>query len=205
MYCLGMLTFNPEGHVYFWNGKEVPSVSAILKSIGITRDYDRGFVDPFYKERGKFVHQAVEYHVKGTLDEDSIDQENVLPYLRGFQKFEREEHYVVNRTEIPLYSQKYRFAGAIDQCGEIIKHLDEGIVDLKVTEKSDKAADLQLCAYAHLYHENFGKWPSFRMVLELHGDQTAKPIYYETDPQIWGAVMDLYRWKTTRRKSHADA
>jgi hypothetical protein len=194
-----VLTFNPEGHIYFWNGKEVPSVSQILKSIGITRDFDR--VDPFYRERGTYVHKAVEFHIKNTLDEESIDHENVWPYLKAFQTFESTEGYCVKHTEIPLYSRKYGFAGTLDHLAEFEdrRFLGEGIADLKVTERSDKAADIQLCLYAELYYENYGKWPAFRMILELHGDKTAKPIFYTANPRkICNAIMRLYEWKITK-------
>lgn len=195
------LTFIEEGHKYLFNGEEVPSVSHILKTVGITRDFDR--VDPFYRERGKFVHQAVEFHVKHTLDEESLDQENVTPYLKAFQKFESGEGYLVRKTEVPLYSELYGFAGTIDHLAQFedCRISGEGIADIKVTEKSDKAADLQLCAYALLYHENYKRWPAFRMVLELHGDQTASPLFYKTDPKIWDAVMELYKWKKSRKGS----
>lgn len=192
-----MLTFNAEGHVYFWNGKEVPSVSQILKKIGITRDYEK--VDPFYRERGKFVHKAVEYHIKGTLDEQTLDQENILPYVQAFKNYETQTGYKVSHTEVPLYSKKMGFAGTIDHLSRLAAFATEGIVDIKVTESSDKAADLQLCAYSILYHENFGRWPAFRLVLELHGDKTTKIIPYRTNPKIWKAVMALWKWKTTRR------
>lgn len=197
-----MLTFNSEGHVYFWDGKEVPGVSQILKGIGITRDFDR--VDPFYRDRGIFVHKAVQFHIKKTLDEASVDPDNVLPYLKAFQSYESAGKYVPHGTEIPLYSQKYGFAGMIDQTGHLPEFREEGITDLKATEKSDKAADIQLCLYAVLYHENYGNWPAFRMVLELHGDQTATPIFYDSDPEeICGAVMTLWKWKSTKHKRTA--
>lgn len=198
-----MLTFNPEGHLYFWDGKVVPSVSEILKKIGITRDYVG--VDDFYRQRGTYVHQAVVFHVEHSLDEESVD-ENVTPYLRAFQKYESREGYCVRKTEVPLYSQKYGFAGTLDHLAEFkdSRFPGEGIADLKATEKFDKAADLQLCAYAVLYHENFGKWPAFRLVLELHGDETARPVFFDADPEIlWQAVMTLWEWKTTRQKRNA--
>lgn len=194
------LSFDAESHKYFVDSKEVPGVSHILKTIGITRDYTN--VDPFYRDRGRYVHQAVEFHVKHTLDLESVDKENVLPYLRAFQKYESDNGYMVSKTEVPLYSERLGFAGTLDHIAEFEDSgiLGEGIGDLKATESSDKAADLQLCGYAVLYHENFGRWPSFRMVLELHGDQTTKEIFYPTDPNIWESVMALYKWKTTRRK-----
>jgi len=197
-----VLSFDVENHKYYWNNKEVPSVSQILKKIGITRDYEQ--VDEYYRQRGVFVHQAIQYYVKGTLDEESLDGENVLPYVRAFQDYEQGNRYVARKTEVPLYSEKYGFAGTIDQIGCFdTKYETDGITDLKVTENSDKAADLQLCGYAVLYHENFGEWPAFRLALELHGDKTAKPIFYKTNPQkLWEAVMVLYHWKVTRRSKH---
>lgn len=196
-----MLRFEPEGHKYFWGDKEVPSVSQILKKIGITRDYDR--VDEYYRQRGTYVHQAIQFHVEHKLDEESVDKENILPYLRAFQAFESEAGYMVKKSEVPLYSEEYGFAGTIDQISEFEDsgYVGEGIADLKATANSDKAADLQLCLYAVLYHENYKRWPAFRMVLELHGDQTSSPIFYSTDPEkLTEAVMALWDWKKTRRE-----
>jgi hypothetical protein len=147
------------------------------------------------------IAQAVEFHIKNTLDEESIDHENVWPYLKAFQTFESTEGYCVKHTEIPLYSRKYGFAGTLDHLAEFEdrRFLGEGIADLKVTERSDKAADIQLCLYAELYYENYGKWPAFRMILELHGDKTAKPIFYTANPRkICNAIMRLYEWKITK-------
>lgn len=197
------LEFFEDGHIYKWNGTEVPSVSKILKTIGITRDYER--CDPYYRERGTLVHQAVHYHVKGTLDEESIDQENVLPYLDGFRRFEKAQPYAAYHSEVPLYSERFGFAGTIDQIGSLDGSLGLGITDLKVTESSDKAADLQLCLYANLFFEKFHYWPEFRMVLELHGDGTTRPIFYKTNPKIVKSLMEIWKWKTTRRSQSITA
>lgn len=193
-----MLLVDAETHTYRWNNKEVPSVTQILKAIGITRDYER--VDPYYKERGTLVHQAIHFYIRGTLDEGSVDERNVRPYLNAFKSFEKNEGYTPQASEIPLYSKKHKFAGTIDQLGTLAGCHGVGIIDLKATENSDKAADLQLCGYAQLFYENYGHWPAFRMALELHGDGSNKPIDYTTHPKIWAkSVMELYRWKITRR------
>lgn len=190
-----MLTFDAENHKYYWNGKEVPGVSHILKTTGITRDYER--VDNFYRERGIHVHKAIELYTKGTLDEDSLDTENVLPYFNAYLAFLKKYTYTPKHSELMLYSEEYNFAGTIDQYSALDSHL--GIGDFKVTENSDKAADIQMCGYAVLIKENFHQWPEFRMALELHGDETFDPLFYRTNPLIWKSVMDLYAWKVTRR------
>lgn len=74
-----------------------------------------------------------------------------------------------------------------------------GIIDYKVSENSDKAADLQLCGYANLVYDNFKEIPEFRMALELHGDGTYDTLFYKTPIRIWDSVMKIYRWKITRR------
>lgn len=194
-----MLRFEEENHKYFWNDQEVPSVSQVLKTVGLTRNYDG--VDAFYRDRGINVHKALHYYAKGSLDEDSLDPDHIAPYVRAFKKFEAEKKYTVLSTEVPLYSRALGFAGTIDQTAGFIPKEGIGITDLKVTENSDKAADLQLCAYAHLCFENYGWWPSFRLVLELHKDESYRPIYYKTDPKIWSSVMDVYNWKIARRSN----
>ncbi len=192
-----MLTFKEETHQYFWNDKEVPSVTQVIKAIGITRDYTQ--VDEFYRQRGLLAHQAIDFHVRGTLDESTVDPE-IAPYLAAFRGFEKARPYVPRETEIPLYSQEYGFAGTIDQLGTVDNEPGVGVTDLKITENSDKAADLQLAGYSILVAENYGYWPAFRMALELHGDGIAKPLFYHGSPKkLWEAVMTLWEWKQNRR------
>lgn len=197
-----MLSFNAEGHKYFWDGVEVPSVSQILKVLKVNRSYDG--VPDFYRLRGTSVHQAIDYYLRGTLDPDSLDPVEIAPFFRAFKNYEETKKYTVLSTEVALYSKKYGFAGTIDQTAGFLDQDGIGITDLKVTEQSDKAADLQLCAYAQLCFENYGWWPRFRLVLELHKDETTRPIFYKTDPTIWDAVMRLYSWKSTRRTNDAE-
>lgn len=66
-------TYNPEAHVYTLDGFPVPSVTDVLSAAGLTPDWDALRLDPFYLERGKAVHRAIELRLKGELEEGSVE------------------------------------------------------------------------------------------------------------------------------------
>ena len=77
------VTFEPEGHVYTWNGRRLPSITQILKAEGFI---DTSHYDEWSRDKGSMVHLACHYDLAGELDEDTLDDE-IRPYLAAFRKF----------------------------------------------------------------------------------------------------------------------
>lgn len=188
-----MLTFDSEKHQYAWDGKPVPGVSEILRVTGQAKDWKD--VPPFYRERGIVAHKCIELFLKGTLDEDSVD-EVVRPYLSQFKEWINQEKGAgLLLSEKPFYSERMMFAGTIDLI------CNQTIVDIKCSKKLDKDSEwqyqLQGAAYRTLIQENMDKDFPFRILL-LTGTGDAKVIPMFSPFSAWEHTIELYNIKTAR-------
>lgn len=105
------LTFDAEKHKYYRDGFEVPSVSSILRDTKRQPSYD-GF-NPFYAQKGSYVHRAIELEVAGKLDEATVD-ERVKPHLVAWRKFRYDFKPVIHATEAWVYHPYRNYAGTFD-------------------------------------------------------------------------------------------
>lgn len=176
-----MLNTDEEKHKYFWNGKEVPGVSAILKKVGLCRDYSK--IDPFYAMRGKAMHKCIELYLKGTLDETSIDP-ILAPYFSGFLAYWSKHKHKVVKIEEPLYSEEWKFAGTPDLLCEDI------LIDWKTSKDHDPVAELQGEGYKILV----GHPIKFRVV-QLPGNGNYEKFDYGDGIKYWDGIQKLYNWR----------
>lgn len=107
------VTFEPEGHIYTWQGRRLPSITQILKAEGFI---NTDWYDEWSRDKGSMVHLACHYEVFGELDEDSIDDE-IKPYLVAFRRFMSESGFKVERSEVPGVNTTYLYAGTPDLVG----------------------------------------------------------------------------------------
>lgn len=130
---MGNLTFQEDLHEYRLDGVTIPSVTQVLQVTGLS-DVSKIPAAVLYRASlfGKAVHKAIELYTKGTLDIESLDP-NLIPYLNGWKAFVDDFGYVSKGREHRFYHQTYRYAGTIDQIGEITKgrHIGEAIGDIK--------------------------------------------------------------------------
>jgi len=107
------VTFEPEGHVYTYQGKAVPSITQILTAENFI---DTSHYDEWSRDKGSMVHLACRYDLAGELDEETLDEE-IRPYLSAFRKFMAESGFKVERSEVPGVNTTYGFAGTPDLVG----------------------------------------------------------------------------------------
>ena len=132
-----VLTFDEEKHQYWLGKKRLPSVSEILRKVGLSKDFEG--IDPFYADRGKATHLAIQYFLENRLDESSLDPV-IVPYFEGFKKYYAEHPMGMTQCEV-MGSYNGDFAGRIDCVTE------HEIIDWKCSKAHDKAAELQGEAY----------------------------------------------------------
>ena len=177
-----VLEFDAESHKYFIGKKRIPGVSEILQKCGLTKDWTG--VDPFYAERGKAVHLAIQFYLEHRLDESSLDP-IIVPYFEGFKKYYAEHPMGITRCEVRGHCGD-EFAGTID-C--ITEH---EIIDWKCSKSHDKVAELQGEAYK-LIEDDTGL--TFKVV-QFPGNGSYEIFDYGRGTEHWSMVMGLYRWKT---------
>jgi hypothetical protein len=113
------LTFEEETHTFTANGKVIPSVTTVLKKAGMTPDYS--FVDPWYAQRGTYIHRATELWENGVLDEDTVDP-LIAGYVDGYKACRRDFPVKVIGQEVRLWHPVHLYAGIIDIVIEGSKH-----------------------------------------------------------------------------------
>ena len=79
------LTFEEEGHRYTLDGRQVPSVTQILKPLDCFENVPPDLLERA-RELGSHVHLACHLDNRGDLDEESLDQE-IWPYLTQYRRF----------------------------------------------------------------------------------------------------------------------
>lgn len=107
------LDFAPGEHIFTHDGEVLPSVTQILKASKMTPD-GYAFIDPYYLQRGTYIHLASEYYDRGCLDEDSLDPA-IIPYVNAYKTFRRDFGGQIVGIEKRLWHPKLKYAGIVDR------------------------------------------------------------------------------------------
>lgn len=122
------LEFDEIDHIFKVNGNVIPSVTHIIRANGMMPGFYKN-INPWYLERGKYIHLATEFFDKGTLDEDSVD-EAILPHVEAYKTFKGDFEGVITSVERKLYHPQLLYAGIIDRTIEgntcYVLHLKPG-------------------------------------------------------------------------------
>lgn len=191
-----MLEFDAPSHVYRFNGREVPSVTTIIRSaLGDPFERVAARVLEFARQRGTAVHRACELDDAGQLDESTVD-ERIWPYVDAWRTFRRQFKFHVLFAERPLYLDRYGIAGTPD-VAIMLPSEDIAVVDRK-TGLPGAAAALQTAAYAELITDVYAtRKPPRRFSLRMR--PTGRYTFDEyTSPRDWPdflACLTVHRLK----------
>jgi len=191
-------TFDPVTHIYRLGDVILPSVTQIIKGVGL---YE---VSPFSTgpELGKRVHTAIEQFNRGITDRDFIEPE-VLPYLAAWEQFIAVTEYKSQHHEELMYSPTLRFAGTMDDFGvgvfDKTQRRIQALLDFK-TGVPHPSHNLQLCAYRGLLHECYGVAPDKLFTLYLRKDGKyrlveCKPEHILNNWNLFKQTINIYNWK----------
>lgn len=182
------LTFDPEPHVYRFNGDVIPSVTQILEPL---IDYGSvpGAILDHAAQRGTAVHLATEFYDDDDLDEATIDPE-ILPYVEAWRTFREESGFAVLQSEVRVYSARHRYAGTVDTIGLLDGRL--AMVEKKTTAILHPATAVQVTAYGRAYNEIVGPGERVRSIHSVHlrRDGTYRFDEYDSGTH-WGMFLAL--------------
>lgn len=143
------LQFDPATHRYTHAGRELVSVTTVLKLAGLV--HTDWYTDTG-RMRGTLVHQALEFDDLGELDGATLDA-LLVPYVQAWRRFRAESGFLVVEVdgvpgvEVRLAHASRGFAGTLDRVGVLNGRLT--IVDIKSGAPQPWIA-LQLAGYAEL-------------------------------------------------------
>ena len=185
------LTFNQEAHTYELGGQLYPSVTQVLRSVGLI---DFSGIDQLILERaagvGRAVHEATHYYDEGELDFGDLD-----PYLSGYvkawSKFRMQCPAVFDQIEAPLCSTTYGFAGTPDRIGSDAN--GPLVLDIKTSTAVPAWVSIQLSAYQIL-----AKLPTAkRLCVQLKPNGAYSVIEYRDrrDREVFLACLAVHQWR----------
>lgn len=131
---------------------DLPRVTTILDAVGLGPDFS--VVPPEVlaaaQKRGTAVHEAIEAHAYGYLDDAAVDPE-IAPYLDAYRKFMAESGHEAIVSEVEVVHPTWQYVGHLDRVGWLLNR--RCLLDWKSGEAFDeRAAALQVCAYRMAYN-----------------------------------------------------
>lgn len=193
-----MIEFEPEGHIYRLDGREVPSVTQILEPYTGLEFIDKELLRRA-AEFGTHVHDACHLFNMDELDRDSLDPV-LMPYVNAWERFLDESGAVVVLSEHRVASRKYGYAGTLDAIVHWGKSLR--LIDLKTGTAVPKTVGPQTFAYSQAHSETSGERVYLRHCIHLKGDGTYSN-HKLPDPRDWSifqSALVLHNWYHHERK-----
>lgn len=187
------LTFEDEGHIYRVDGREVPSVTGVIRDV--YGDLVWPWRSEFALERGKRVHEAMHLWILKDLDAKKLS-----PYIAGFVaggiRFLSETGFEIRASEHRMYSAIYDVAGTLDLVGVLDRK--STIADFKTGEPG-WATGPQTAAYAQQWQEETGEVIRQRLGVQLHEDGNYSLVRYANFKDDLGDFVAARRVLARRR------
>jgi len=208
------LTFVPERHEYWLDGRRVPSVTEILKDTGVSTNFDelgamserlRGQIE-LKRDLGSALHADIHAFDDGDLVWRTVD-DRVLPYLEAWAIFRE------NTGLKPLARERVVYHAALNYCGTLdgIFERPDGarvLIDVKTGDPHDAAANLQTAGYQLAFaceHPDLHivERQSVQLVPDRKVPYLVTPYRDFTDFGTWQAIVTTYWQQASRRSRHA--
>jgi len=192
--------FEPETHSYYLGKTKLASTTQILKAVGIYKE--SGFATEYDLWVGSASHKAIELYIKGTLDEDDLDNQ-LRPRLEAYRKFERATNFrpYPELVETPQYCELWEYGFTPDIVGEFSDG-SIGIVDCK-SGSIDPATAIQTASYAHGLSTIAGYTQDFRrfgLKLDKEGRPSLVEFTDEKDLTVWLNALSVFNWIKKNRR-----
>ncbi|RZV40221.1 MAG: hypothetical protein EVJ48_01645 [Candidatus Acidulodesulfobacterium acidiphilum] len=176
--------FNEEKHEYSYGGKQLPSVTTVIKEV-LNITYPEYAI--YHATRGTYVHKAIELWFKGVLDFKTID-EAVKPYLDSFIKFQEKAKIEPVILEERFADKNISFAGTVDIVGKVKGKTY--LFDIKTGLKQD-SYNVQMAGYKKLLNDNDIDIDGI-YILDLK-PVGCKAIKVESIEKYWGLFEGMLR------------
>ena len=180
--------FNNEDHTYWLGNEQLPSVTQIISPLV---DYSKCHQGKLEKKRdlGSVFHECIRLFLNDDLDNDSIDEELIIPMKQFREWFEDDEFKglpspTLVAIEKPFYNERLKYAGTPDLITE------DCIYDFKLRKYNPVIDSLQLAGYAGLVSD----FPSKRKIVVEFSLEAGYRAYNAERTQAKTMFRTLLNW-----------
>ena len=146
---MGIFVYNEETRIHTLDGKIIPSVSNVVAPLSM--DYSKAHPGKLAhkKDLGIAFHECIRLFLNNDLDEDSIDEDLIIPF-RQFREFWLEDEFrdlplpTSIAIEHPYCNEKLKYCGKPDMVTE------DTIYDWKLRPYDPICDPLRMAGYAGL-------------------------------------------------------
>lgn len=181
------ITFDPEKHQYWLDGKPATSVTTVLKEF---RVIDDRFFNEEARERGTYVHKATELIDQGYSILEYYEGDDYYPYIKAYCDFKSSQSFEPVWIEKKLGNLEWLIAGTADRIG--ILNGKEILLDIKTGAKA-KSHGLQLAAYNLLDENNISR-PRACLHLTSKGRWNIEPYTDPNDYAVFSGMAHVRRF-----------
>jgi len=180
------LVFDQATHSYERDGVRLPSVTQVLKSVGII---DPEKYAPGSAARGTAVHLACQYLDEGDLDESTIPTP-LAGYLEAYRKFLADTGWKWTGIEQQMAHPTLAYAGTLDRIAPDL------ILDIK-SGQPEPSHKWQLAGYAMMFPSPL-KLTRFALYLASDGRYSIKEFprqEYPSDATVFLSALNIAKAK----------
>lgn len=191
-----MLVFDEKAHKYSVDGKELPSVTQVLKPL---TDYSVIGAEALEiaRQKGIAIHKTIELYCAGDLDEDSLP-DWLKPILSAWRLFVANTGFNVEGSEVRLHHPVFGYAGTFDLIGTTPKN-KRWLIDIKRSLYAGRVIGLQLAGYKRTWeHHNKGQRIDnrFALILQESGQYRLTEFNDAKDDSVFLAALTMHKWRT---------
>mgnify|MGYP001594873347 CR=1 FL=1 len=195
-----MLTYDDKLHKYFYDNRELPSVTTILKSEGLI-DYGNipHAVLEKAKARGKYVHKAVEFINENDLDFNTLSKE-YKPFVEAYQEFVNVTRFTpisIEQKVVNIKTKGLEYAGTLDATG--ILYDKKIIIDYKTGLTMPAQAGIQLAAYELCLPERHKR---YGLLLRKNGTYKLVAFTDHSDYDRWLEILASFFKREKENQEH---
>ena len=188
---MGEFIYNEETRIHTLNGKIIPSVSNIVEPLSM--DYSKAHPGKLAhkKDLGINFHECIRLFLNNDLDEDSIDEDLVIPMQQfdefftdntnGLQSLESSSIVAIER---PFCNEKLKYCGKPDLVTE------DTIYDWKLRKYDPVCDPLRMAGYAGLISD----FPPKRKIVVGFSLDAGYRVHDADKKQAWPIFRKLLDW-----------
>ncbi len=203
------LTFDEQKHEYTYDGEIIPSVTAILKDVGLI-DTSR-YYGSEARNIGTEAHWWIAIDTRGELDQYDPPPDRVLGHIESAREFRKLMNLSPELIEQPIIGHGMQYAGTLDLTGWANWRPKPAswLYDYKTGEEEDwhsyqTQAYASAIAWNRPVNDESSKWfpPMHRGCVYLNENgkvgQLVEHTNDERDERVWLAAVTLFHAKPRR-------